>query len=49
MSRQGPILVVSTAERPSFASVLDEAKIFPVIETEWAGTAQPSSECSRRR
>jgi hypothetical protein len=36
MSQQGPILIVSTAERPSFASALDEAKLFPVIETEWA-------------
>ena len=39
MSQQGPILVVSTAERPSFASVLDEAKLFPLIETEWADAA----------
>src|SRR6266849_758177 len=36
MSQQGPIIVVSTAERPSFASALDEAKMFPVIETAWA-------------
>jgi hypothetical protein len=35
MSQQGPIIVVSTAERPSFASALDDAKIFPVIETRW--------------
>jgi hypothetical protein len=34
MSQQGPILVVST-ERPSFASLLDEARLFPVVETEW--------------
>jgi hypothetical protein len=40
MSQQGPILVVSTAERPSFASVLDEAKLFPLIETEWADAAR---------
>ena len=40
MSQQGPILVVSTAERPSFASALDEAKLFPVIATEWADAAQ---------
>ena len=39
MSQQGPILVVSTAERPSFASALDEAKLFPVIATEWADAA----------
>lgn len=40
MSQQGPILIVSTAPRPSFASVLDEAKLFPVIETEWREAAQ---------
>src|ERR1700730_8405592 len=32
MSQQGPILVVSTAERPSFASALDNARLFPVID-----------------
>jgi hypothetical protein len=32
MSQQGPIIVVSTAGRPSFANALDEAKMFPVIE-----------------
>ena len=36
MSQQGPIIVVSTAERPAFASALDEAKLFPVIDTDWA-------------
>src|SRR3954468_17590323 len=36
MSQQGPILVVSTAERPSLASALDEARLFPVVETGWA-------------
>ncbi|MGB8402047.1 GGDEF domain-containing protein [Bradyrhizobium sp.] len=36
MSQQGPILVVSTARRPSFALALDEARLFPVIESEWA-------------
>lgn len=36
MSQQGPIIVVSTAERPLFASALDEAKLFPVINTGWA-------------
>ena len=39
MSQQGPILVVSTAPRPSFASSLDDAKVFPVIETAWADAA----------
>jgi hypothetical protein len=36
MSQQGPIIVVSTAGRPPFASALDEAKMFPVIDTGWA-------------
>jgi hypothetical protein len=40
MSQQGPILVVSSAERPSFASALDDAKLFPVVETEWADAAR---------
>jgi hypothetical protein len=36
MSQQGPILVVSTARQPSFAATLDLARLFPVVETEWA-------------
>ncbi len=40
MSQQGPIIVVSTAERPSFARVLDDAKLFPVIDTEWADASR---------
>ena len=36
MSQQGPILVVSSASRPSFASALDVAKLFPVVEAESA-------------
>jgi len=36
MSQQGPIIVVSTAGRPSFATALDEAKLFPVIDANWA-------------
>jgi hypothetical protein len=39
MSQQGPIIVVSTAPRPSFASAFDDAKVFPVIETAWADAA----------
>jgi hypothetical protein len=35
MSQQGPILVVSTARRPSFASALDVAGLFPIVETPW--------------
>ena len=40
MSQQGPIIVISTAGRPSFASALDEARMFPVIETNWADAAR---------
>src|SRR4030088_3064598 len=40
MSQQGPIIVVSTAERPSFASALDDAKMFPVIDTAWADASR---------
>jgi hypothetical protein len=40
MSQQGPIIVVSTAGRPSFASALDDAKIFPVIDAVWADASR---------
>ena len=40
MSQQGPILVVSTAKRPSFAAALDAAKLFPVVEAEWKDAAR---------
>lgn len=40
MSQQGPILLVSTARRPSFTDALDMAKLFPVIETDWADAAR---------
>lgn len=35
MSQQGPILIVSTGGRPSLASALDEAKLFPVVDADW--------------
>lgn len=35
MSQQGPILIVSAGERPSFASALDETKLFPVVDAGW--------------
>lgn len=40
MSQQGPILIVSNASKPSFASALDVAKLFPIVET-------PSMEAAR--
>jgi hypothetical protein len=36
MPQQGPILIASTTGRPAFARALDEARLFPVIETTWA-------------
>jgi GGDEF domain-containing protein len=40
MSQQGPILVVSTPRRPSFASLLDIDRLFPVVETDWTEAAR---------
>jgi GGDEF domain-containing protein len=40
MSQQGPILVVSSVRRPSFAHTLDEAKLFPVLDAGWADAAR---------
>src|SRR5258707_36828 len=40
MSQQGPIIIVSTAQRPSFASALDDAKILPIIDTGWADASR---------
>ena len=40
MSQQGPIIVVSTAERPPFAAALDDAKLFPVIDAAWADASR---------
>jgi hypothetical protein len=44
MSQQGPIVVVSTAERPSFVSALDDAKLFPVVETAWREASRAVEE-----
>jgi hypothetical protein len=40
MSQQGPIIVVANAGRPAFASALDEAKMFPVVDTAWADASR---------
>jgi hypothetical protein len=40
MSQQGPVIVVSAAERPSFAAALDDSRIFPVIDATWHDAAQ---------
>jgi hypothetical protein len=43
MSQQGPIIVVANA-RPPFASALDEAKLFPVIDVNWAEAPRAVSQ-----
>jgi hypothetical protein len=40
MSQQGPILVVSTATQPCFASALDIVRLFPVVEADWTEAAR---------
>ena len=44
MSQAGPILFVSNAERPTFISALDEARLFPVIDSDWACGARAVQE-----
>jgi hypothetical protein len=40
MSQQGPVIVVANAERPPFATALEAAQIFPIIDTAWADAAR---------
>jgi hypothetical protein len=40
MSQQGPVIIVSAGERPSFAAALDDARIFPVIDATWHDASQ---------
>jgi hypothetical protein len=40
MSQQGPVILVSAAGRPAFATALDDAGIFPVIDANWADAAR---------
>jgi hypothetical protein len=44
MSPQGPILVVSTARQPAFTAALDDAKMFSIIDTTWAGASRAVAE-----
>jgi hypothetical protein len=44
MLQQGPIIVVSTAGQPSFATALDDAKMFPVVDTVWAEASRAVAE-----
>ena len=40
MSQQGPIIVVASGGRPPFASALDDAKLFPVIDAAWTDASR---------
>src|ERR1700752_1606204 len=40
MSQQGPILIVSHAGERSLVGLLDDARLFPLIETDWADAAR---------
>ncbi|WP_159006233.1 GGDEF domain-containing protein [Bradyrhizobium sp. S69] len=40
MSQQGPVILVSAAGRPAFATALDDAGIFPVIDASWADASR---------
>jgi hypothetical protein len=40
MSQQGPIVVVSNAQRPAFATALDEAGLFHVVDACWADASR---------
>jgi hypothetical protein len=44
MSQQGPILIVSSGGRPSFASALDETKLFPVVDANWRDAARAAEQ-----
>lgn len=44
MSQAGPILFVSDAERPACVAALDEGRLFPVVDTDWAGAARGVEE-----
>jgi hypothetical protein len=40
MSQQGPLLIVASAGRPSFASALEEAQMFPLVDATFADAAR---------
>ena len=44
MSQAGPILFVSNAARPAFIAALDEARLFPVVDSDWSSAARAVEE-----
>src|ERR1700690_1001350 len=44
MSVQGPIIVVSAARQPALTAALDDAKMFPIIDTNWADASRAVAE-----
>ncbi|QPF95024.1 GGDEF domain-containing protein [Bradyrhizobium commune] len=44
MSQAGPILFVSNAERPAFIAALDESRLFPIVDSDWASAARAVGE-----
>jgi len=40
MSQQGPIVVVSNAGRPAFATVLEQGGMFPIVDADWADASR---------
>ena len=39
MSQQGPFLIIANAGRPTFAEALEEARMFPIVDAQWADAA----------
>jgi hypothetical protein len=44
MSQQGPLLIVSNGGRPAFVSALDQARMFPLVETPLADAVRAASQ-----
>lgn len=44
MSSQSPIVVVSTDRQPALTAALDDAKMFPIIETSWGDASHVIAE-----
>lgn len=44
MSQAGPILFVSNTPRPAFLASLDEARLFPVVDCDWASASRAVEE-----